>query len=105
MWNETVYREEMTQIIDKHMENQAHKWLGGLIVFNSHKHIYSMEKFFTTLADSYGLRIWADDESKLLIDCLQIEDGQIGKMLVSRPEDARVHILSDDKFDSNVSIE
>lgn len=103
-WDETIYREEMTKIIDEHMETQRRDGLVGLIVFNSHKHIYSMEKFFAPFAHFYGLSIWADDESKYLIDGLEIEDGHVTKMVANSPEEAGVHFLADDKCETNVNI-
>lgn len=101
---ETIYREVITEIIDEHMKTQQRKGLVGLIVFNSHKHIYSMEKFFASFAGFYGLSIWADDESRFLVDGLEIEDGNVTKTLATCPEEAGVHILSDDKFETDVSV-
>lgn len=75
----------------------------GLILCNSHKHIYSMEMFFASLAYFHGLSIWADNESKFMIDALEIEDSNISKMLTNNAADAGLHILADEKFETNVS--
>lgn len=102
--DETGCREEMSKIIDEHMDVQRGKGLVGLIAISSHKHIYSMERFVLPFAESYGLSVWVDAESKHLIDALGMADSNVKRMLVEDPEQAGIHILSDDKFETDVRL-
>lgn len=66
--------------------------------------MYSMEKLFAYFAHSYGLSIWADDASRHLIDGLEIMDINITEMLAIDPKKAGIHFLSDEKFETDVSM-
>lgn len=102
-WDEAKCRIEMSEIIDKFQERQRCKGLAGLIVFNSRKSSYSMEKLYTSFASLYGLTIWADDESRVLIEGLEMEDGNVTHLIASKPEEAAIHILSGNKCQKEVS--
>lgn len=85
------------------METQRRRGLVGLIVFNAHRNMYSMEKFYVSLAQLYELSIWVDHKIKHLFNALDIEDLSCSKVFTKNPANAGIHILSDEKFDKDVS--
>lgn len=53
--DEFVYREKITRTIDTHLEIQRSKGRFGLIVFNSHHNMFTMKKFYVSLAQFFEL--------------------------------------------------
>lgn len=104
--DEYLYRKEMSKIIDQHMKDQRRRGLVGLIVFNAHRNMYAMEKFYVSLAQFHDLSIWtADENTKRLLTALSIEDGHISTILSDNPANAGIHILPDAKLEKDVSFQ
>lgn len=101
--DEFVYREKIKTTIATYLESQRSKGRFGLIVFNTHRNMFTTEKFCASLAEFFELSIWTDEESKHLFDALDIEDCCISKVLTKTPANAGIHILSDEKFEKDVS--
>lgn len=98
--HDSVFSAEITQLIDEHLAQQ----LAGLIVFNSYKEIYTMEKFIVSLANSYQLKIWVADNCRHLMAALELENSDVTRLLTRKRHEAAIHILADEYLEVDVSV-